>query len=179
MRRLHAVIPALILLGGTAGQAIAADPLLAPAAACPSATVAGASVARQEAAMTCLVIWARRKTGITRGRRVITLNRSAQMKADLIARCGTFSHTACGKPWNTGLRSVGFRGLAFENLAAGSGRYATARMAMAGWLRSSAHRHALLEPRVTVFGVGVRLRVMVNGWRGSVWALHLGRPQTT
>jgi len=179
MRRLHAVIPVLILMGGTAGQAIAADPLLAPGAACPYATTAGASAARQAGAMACLVTWARREAGITQGRRIVALNRSAQMKADLIARCGSLSHTACGKRWNAGLRSVGSWGMAFENLAAGSGRYSSARAAMAGWLRSSGHRRALLEPRVTVFGVGVRLRVMVDGWRGSVWALHLGRPSTT
>ena len=176
MRRLHAVIPLLILLGGAAGQATAADPLLAPAATCRYATTAAVSTAHQESAMACLVTWARRRAGITAGRRVVALNRSAQMKADLIARCGALSHTACGTPWNAGLRSVGSWRLAFENLEAGSGRYATARAAMAGWLGSSGHRHALLESRVTVFGVGVRLRVTVNGWRGSVWALHLARP---
>jgi uncharacterized protein YkwD len=176
MRRPHAVILALILFGGAAGQAIGADPLLAPAGACPNATAAVATATRQEAAMACLVTWARRAAGITPGRRFVTLNRLAQIKADLIARCGTLSHTACGTSLNEGLRSVGFRGLAFENLAAGSGRYATARAAMGMWLGSSGHRKALLDRRVTVFGVGVRLRVMVNGWRGSVWALHLGRP---
>ena len=176
MRRLHAVIPVLILLGGTAGQAIAGDPLLAPTGACPDAIAAGASAARQEAAMACLVTWARRAAGISQGRRVATLSRSAQLKADLIARCGTLSHTACGRPWDGVLRSVGFRGLAFENLAAGSGRSATPRAALGMWLGSSGHRKSLLDRRVTVFGVGVRLGVKVNGWRGSVWALHLGRP---
>jgi uncharacterized protein YkwD len=176
MRRLHAVIPVLILLGGAAGQATAADPLLAPAATCRYATTAGASAAHQERAMSCLVTWARRKAGIAPGRRLAALNRSAQMKADLIARCGTLSHTACGTRWDAGLRSVGSWRLTFENLQSGSGRYATARAAMTGWLRSPGHRHALLESRVTVFGVGVRLRAMVNGWRGSVWALHLARP---
>lgn len=98
------------------------------------------------------------------------------MKADSIARCGHFTHTACGRPWNNGIRKVGFRGLAFENLAAGSGPFATPRAAMRMWLGSPGHRSALLDKRVTVFGTGSRQRVVVDGLRGSVWALHLGRP---
>lgn len=126
--------------------------------------------------MTCLVSWTRRVAGVRKARRSSTLNRSAQMKADLIARCGTLSHTACGKRWDGVLDQVGFHGLAYENLAAGAGRQGTPRAAVAMWLKSPAHRSALLAPRATVFGVGLRLNVMVEGWRGAVWTLHLGKP---
>jgi uncharacterized protein YkwD len=127
--------------------------------------------------MRCLVRWARDHAGVAAGADAASLNRSAQTKANLIARCGTLTHTACGTPWNAAIQSAGFRGLYFENLAAGSGRFATPRAALEMWLRSSGHRRALLDQRVTVFGVGMRRGVRVNGWRGSVWVLHLGRPE--
>jgi uncharacterized protein YkwD len=167
----------LVLWAGLPAGASAADPLLAPAKVCPDQNSASISAARQEAAMSCLVRFARRGAGRAPGRAVAKLNRSAQMKSDLIARCGRFTHAACGKPWNSCIRKVGFRGLAFENLAAGSGSYATPRAAMVMWLGSPGHRASLLDGRVTVFGVGSRQRVMIDGWRGSVWALHLGRPK--
>ena len=177
MLALRAVITATLILGAIgAGPAIAADPLLAPTGACPGQTAVGAPPAVQEKAMNCLVAWTRNAAGVRTARRSRTLNRSAQMKADLIARCGTLSHAACGRRWDGVLDQVGFRGLAYENLAAGSGRQGSPRSALSMWLNSPAHRSALLAPRATVFGVGLRLHVMVEGWRGSVWTLHLGKP---
>lgn len=176
MRLRRTAILALFPASLGAAPATAADRLLAPVSACADQTSVNVPAARQEAAMACLVRWARSNAGVRSGDPTGSLQRSAQMKADLIARCGRLTHAACGKPWNGVFRSVGFRGLAFENLAAGSGRYASVRSAMANWLRSPGHRAALLDGRVTVFGVGSRQRVKVNGWRGSVWALHLGRP---
>ncbi len=178
MLGLRAVITATVVLGvvAAAGPAAAADPLLAPTGACPGHTVVGASPALQKKAMTCLIAWTRRAAGVRKARRSSTLNRSAQMKTDLIARCGTLTHTACGKRWDSVLDQVGFRGLAYENLAAGSGRQGSPRAALAMWLNSPAHRSALLEPRATVFGVGLRVGVVFEGWRGAVWTLHLGKP---
>ncbi len=178
MLGLRAIIIATLILGlaAAAGPATAANPLLAPAGQCPGQTAVGASPALQEKAMTCLVAWARRAAGVRTARSSSTLNRSAQMKADLIARCGRLTHTACGKRWDGVLDQVGFRGLAYENLAAGSGRQSSPRAALAMWLNSPGHRGALLASRATVFGVGLRLHVMVEGWRRSVWALHLGKP---
>ncbi len=154
MLELRALICATLVLGvvAAAGPAVAANPLLAPTGACPGQSAAGASPALQERAMTCLVSWTRRAAGVGKARRSSTLNRSAQMKADLIARCGTLSHTACGKRWDGVLDQVGFHGLAYENLAAGAGRQGTPRAALAMWLNSPAHRSALLAPP----GYGVR-----------------------
>jgi uncharacterized protein YkwD len=165
-----------LLPAAAASPATAADPLLAPVSACVDQTSVNVSAARQEAAMGCLVRWARSRAGVRAGDTTASLHRSGQMKADMIARCGRLTHSACGKSWNGVFRTVGFRGLAFENLAAGSGRYASVRSAMASWLGSPGHRAALLDRRVTVFGIGSRQRVRVDGWRGSVWVLHLGRP---
>lgn len=177
MRRwiMTAATPVVIACAG-AGPALATEPLLAPATACPEPAGAGASPARQEAAMRCLVNFARRaarRAPLTPSRK---LSQSAHLKSQLIARCGTLTHTPCGRPWYSVFHAVGFSGSYRENLAAGAGSIATPRAVMAMWLGSASHREALLDPHVTVFGTGVRLRAMINGRRGSVWTLHVGRP---
>jgi len=165
-----AAVPLALLCAGPA----AADPLLAPARACPDQSNASLAPARQRAVMTCMVRWARHAAGVRRGWVSPKLRRSAQLKANLIARCGTMTHAPCGLPWDRVFSQVRFRGLTFENIA--SGPAATARGAMAMWLSSRGHRAALLNRRVTVLGVGLRLRAGVDGARVSVWTLHLGRP---
>ena len=175
MRRLFS----LAILGtslAAAGPAAAADPLLAPAGVCPDATSATASVGAQKAAMRCLVEWARRAAHLRAVDTSSRLGRSSQAKADLIARCGSLTHSPCGRPWNEVFTRVGFRGRYFENLASSGGSYGTARGAMGMWLESPRHRRGLLARDVTVVGVGLRLQARVDGYRGSVWALHLGRP---
>jgi hypothetical protein len=47
---------------------------------------------------------------------------------------------------------------------------------MAMWLQSPGHRSALLAADATVVGSDVRLGAMINGSRGSLWTLHIGRP---
>jgi uncharacterized protein YkwD len=175
MRRLL-LMAAVALSLAAAGPAVAADPLLAPQQACPAQSSAGLAPPAQRAAMGCMVRWARRTAGLHRARLSRRLARSAQLKANLIARCGTLTHAPCGLPWDGVFSRVGFRGLTFENIAAGSGSYGTARGAMAMWLASPGHRDALLNRQVTVFGVGVRLHALVDGAQMSVWTLHLGRP---
>lgn len=170
-----AAAPVVIACAGAA-PAVATDPLVAPATACLGQDSPEATSVRQEAAMRCLVNWARRAAGLSRLAPSRKLNRSAHMKSRLIARCGTLTHTPCGRPWYAVFRTVGFSGTYREVLAAGGGGQATPRATMSMWLRSPGHRGALLAPRVTVVGTGVRLRAIVDGLRGSVWTLHVGRP---
>jgi len=174
MRRwiMTAATPVVIACTGAA-PALATDPLVAPATACPDQESAGTTPVRQEAAMRCLVNWARRAAGRSLLAPSRKLNRSAHMKSLLIARCGTLTHTPCGRAWYGVFRAVGFSGTYRENLAAGS---ATPRGTMIMWLQSPGHRGALLAPDLTVLGTGVRLREIVDGWRGAVWTLHVGRP---
>ena len=177
MRRwiVTAATPVVIACAGAA-PALATEPLLAATSACPDQAGDGVGSARQEAAMRCLVNFARRAAGrplLTPSRK---LNRSARMKSRLIARCGTLTHAPCGRAWYSVFRTVGFSGRFRENVAAGGGGNATPRAVMAMWLQSPSHREALLAPDVTVFGTGVRLQAMVTGLRGSVWTLHVGRP---
>ena len=166
----------VVIACAAAAPALATDPLLAPAAACPDQIGDGATPVRQEAAMRCLVNFARRaarRAPLAPSRK---LNRSAHMKSQLIARCGTLTHAPCGRAWYSVFHAVGFSGSYRENLAAGAGTNATPRAVMAMWLGSASHRAALLDPDATVLGTGVRLRAMIDGWRGSVWTLHVGRP---
>jgi uncharacterized protein YkwD len=177
MRRLFSLaVLGTSLTAVTAGPAGAVDSLLAPAAACPDSTSTAASVGEQKTAMRCLVDWVRRSARLPAVDPSTRLGRSAQGKVDLIARCGSVTHSPCGQPWNEVFADAGFRGSYFENLAAGGGRYGTARGAMSLWLASPGHRRALLADDVTVVGVGLRLHAQLAGARASVWALHLGRP---
>lgn len=175
MRRwiMTAATPVVIACAGTT-PALAADPLLAPTSACPDQGSDGVAPVRQEAAMRCLVNFARRAAGLGPLAPSRKLNRSAHMKARLIARCGTLTHAPCGRAWYSVFRVVGFSGSYRENLAAGNS--ATPRATMAMWLQSPGHRSALLAPEATVLGTGVRLRAMINGSRASLWTLHVGRP---
>ena len=175
MRRwiMTAATPVVIACAGTA-PALAADPLLAPPPLCPDQGSDGVAPVRQEAAMRCLVNFARRAAGLsplTPSRKLI---RSAHLKARLIARCGTLTHSPCGRAWYGVFKAVGFSGSYHENLAAGNG--ATPRATMAMWLQSPGHRSALLATDATVVGSDVRLGTMINGSRGSIWTLHIGRP---
>lgn len=175
MRRwiMTAATPVVIACAGAA-PALAADPLLAPTSACPDQGSDGVTPLRQEAAMRCLVNFARRAAGLSPLTPSRKLSRSAHMKSRLIARCGTLTHTPCGRVWYSVFKAVGFSGSYHENLAAGDG--ATPRVTMAMWLQSPGHRSALLAPEATVFGTDVRLRAMINGSSGSLWTLHVGRP---
>lgn len=168
-----AATPVVIACAG-ATPATAAEPLLAPTSACPDQGSDGAAPVRQEAAMRCLVNFARRAAGLSPLTPSRRLNRSARMKSRLIARCGALTHAPCGRAWYSVFKAVGFSGSYHENLAAGDG--ATPRAAMAMWLRSPSHRSALLAADATVVGSDVRLRAVVGGLRGSLWTLHIGRP---
>jgi uncharacterized protein YkwD len=85
------------------------------------------------------------------------LMRSAQLKAEVIARCGSFSHTPCGTAFTRTFQQVGYfrsRTRVGENLYWGTGSLGTAGTAVAAWLRSPPHRANLLG-RWRDAGVGV------------------------
>ena len=66
------------------------------------------------------------------------------------------------------MRSSGARGPRFgENLAWGTGPYATARSIVTSWLRSPGHRANLLRPGFRRIGIGARVGSFA-GHRGAV-----------
>jgi uncharacterized protein YkwD len=85
------------------------------------------------------------------------LSRSAQLKADEIIRCGSFSHTPCGASFTRTFQQTGyFRGRARvgENLYWGTGGAGSPSNAVGAWLRSPPHRANLLG-RWRDAGVGI------------------------
>jgi uncharacterized protein YkwD len=77
----------------------------------------------------------------------MSLMRSAQLKADEIVRCGSFSHTPCGARFMRTFQQTGYfhrRTRVGENLYWGTGSLGSAGNAVAAWLHSPPHRANLL-----------------------------------
>lgn len=161
-----------------AAPAAAADgPLLAPPETCANDDSVDASPETMEVALGCLINHARRAHGVPVLPRGSRLDRSAQMKADLIVECDQFAHSPCGRPWAEVFREAGYRGWAREVLATGTEEFGTARAAMEMWLGSPRHRGALLNSEWTTFGVGARAPVTLDGSENAaVFTAHFGRP---
>jgi uncharacterized protein YkwD len=74
--------------------------------------------------------------------------------------------TLAGRVRSTGYPMRGSRWILGENLAWGSGALATPRAAMRAWMRSSGHRHNILDRRFTEVGVGIAPGAPVAGGAG-------------
>lgn len=189
-----AAVTALTLAGSRAAvgsRDVASPPLssgayddhLAPPSACPDSDTATLAHARQHAAMLCLIDYARAARGVRRLARSPRLLASASIKAGDVVRCSDFSHTACGRPAGASYGRAGY-GTAraapdvSENLAYGSGPFASPRSIMRAWLGSDAHRENLLDERWLEQGVAMRRPAAFLGVRGNaVWVSHFGRPE--
>ena len=96
--------------------------------------------------MRCLLDWARRERGLPALPLNPTLNHSATLKGSEIVRCGDFSHTPCGSPFDKTFKLAGYRGRTTgENLAWGASLARTPRVLMDGWLHSTGHRENLFR----------------------------------
>ena len=161
MRRLSTAVAALLALALPATVAageLRSERLLAPAEACPGSEALEAPVARQVAAMECLVRYARAQAGLPPLRKSRLLDRAAALKADEDVRCGEFSHTPCGRPFLHVFERAGYVRPAGgwsvgENLAWGSGSASTPRAIMLLWLDSPGHRRNLLSQDWQEFGL--------------------------
>ena len=79
---------------------------------------------------------------------------SADRKAQDIAPCNEFSHTACGRAFDFHVAALGGSACATgENIAWGSGSLGTVRNRMSGWLESSGHRANILSTRYRDQGI--------------------------
>lgn len=157
--------------------------LLAPLSTCPGqrdgAYTGPGGRARQERALRCLINYARAKTG----RRKLAADRrlagSAAHRTARMKRCAHYGHFPCGERLMTAVRGAGYGrdGLvdAAEDLAWG---YAAGddrpRDAMLAWLRSPAHREAILDRRYRDLGVSIR-KATYEGDRGVYVVANFGR----
>jgi uncharacterized protein YkwD len=169
---------AALCVTGTASAAGSYDRLLAPTTKCRPQTDRAASVDAQEAAMKCLVNYARQSAGVapllSSNAKLMT---SSDRKAQDILRCRQFSHTACGRPFTYHMKAVGYAAGCYgagENIAWGSGSYGRVRSIMSGWLNSTGHRANILNPRFREHGVALRTGTM-SGYSGAaVWVSQFG-----
>jgi uncharacterized protein YkwD len=106
------------------------------------------------------------------------LMRSAQLKADAIMRCGSFSHTPCGASFTRTFQQSGYirrNTRVGENLYWGTGGVGTPASAVNAWLHSPPHRANLLGSWRDA-GVGIIHTPSLFGYH-DVWVfvLEFGR----
>lgn len=117
---------------------------------------------------------ARAQHGLGALRASAMLMRSAQLKADDIVRCGSFSHTPCGAAFARTFQQSGYlhrRTRVGENLYWGTGSLGSAANAVAAWLHSPPHRANLLG-RWRDAGVGLVHAQTLFGYH-DVWLFVL------
>lgn len=178
------VIPLVLLVAALAAcagppQAMAGHGvarLIAPPGTCPGEGLS-TSIDEREAAMRCLVDFARRHTGLHELADSAELDRSATDKSADILRCDSFSHFACGRDFTYWMGRVGYLSArcwrAGENLAWGSGDSGSVRSAFSLLIHSPEHRDNILGD-YSVIGVGLRIGTLAGNRDAQVWTQHFG-----
>jgi uncharacterized protein YkwD len=161
------------------GNAVALRVLKAPDSTCAGQEDPNAPIAIQEAAMACLINYARQQAGLPRLNGLRKLDAAASNKAADILRCNEFSHEACGRDFLYWFRRSGYLNSrcwkAGENLAWGTGNLGTPRSVMKAWLRSPLHRANLLGSDYNQFGISLRVGGLSGSADAHVWVNHFGR----
>lgn len=144
---------------------------------CAESTNASAPAITAESAMTCVLNYARVRDGLAPLALSPLLNRSAELKAADIIRCGQFTHAACGEDPHAVADEVGYPQVSWgENLAMSPGPFAAARVAADGWLNSQHHRENLFDARWTEQGIAVVTVPVFQGKRNvAIWVSQFGK----
>jgi uncharacterized protein YkwD len=148
----------------------------ARAASCPGADATGGPANERAAAVACLTAQARERAHRGALRQADALQRSAALKADSIDRCGTFTHTPCGKKMTSQMSRTGYARGCFtvgENLAWVSIGM-TPRDVVEAWLQSPEHRANLLDAHFRDTGVASKVVTLADAGRVELWVQHFG-----
>ncbi len=132
------------------------------ACAAAHASPANADARRLEDAVLCLVNRERTKRGLSRLRPNDRLDRAARGHSRAMVERNFFSHDSPGgRSVLERVKSRGYRSsgglMVGENIAWGSGSYATPGEIVDGWMNSSGHRANILHRGFDEIGVGVAL----------------------
>ena len=166
------LLAAQILFAGARAGTVPA----AARAGCPGQNHAGAPSGAQERAILCLVNRARTGRGLDPLAAPASLARAAARKSADILRCDEFSHRACGREFTYWFERVGYRGCREgENIAYGSGDYATPRSIFQMWMRSSGHRQNILGSYEDI-GIGLQVGEHEGNPGAHVWTQEFGTP---
>jgi uncharacterized protein YkwD len=172
LRHLLAALASGVVAAILAGPGAAAD-----VAACASPEL-GAPASEQRAAMLCLVNELRRSHDLTPLAFSPKLDRAARLKASAIARCGTFSHTPCGRSFASTFVEVGYAVGSWqvgENLAWGSGEGGSAARIFDQLRASSPHLANFLRRGWRDIGIAVRRGALFGRSGVALWVIDFGR----
>jgi uncharacterized protein YkwD len=149
---------------------------VAPPSACPGQTATGLSADEQAGVMLCMTNFAR----ATHGMGPLSLNRqlahAAEQKSSDILGCDEFSHEACGRPFQFWIQKYGYlKGCwrAAENIAWGTGSYATVGSIFTAWLESPEHHANILGPYKEI-GIALREGDIEGYEDAAVWTQDFG-----
>jgi uncharacterized protein YkwD len=169
-----AAVAALLCAALAAPAAHAADDpyasLLAPAGTCDAGT--------PQVVMLCLTNYARAQSGLAPLTENATLDAAGAAKLAADLRCGEFSHTPCGDPFQgvfadylSGASSYSIG----ENIAWGTGDFGTPRSTMNAWLHSDGHRANILTAAYREIGIGYLPGQTFQGYPGAtLWSQEFG-----
>jgi uncharacterized protein YkwD len=160
-----------------ATRSAATGQLIAPPASCPRQNNLEAPAESQEQTMRCMVDFARRQAGLGGLTDSEALDLSAVEKTRDIFECDSFSHFACGREFSYWIRESGYMSTACwhvgENLAWGTGEYATVRSIFQAWMRSPDHRKNILG-EYEELGMSVQVGTLEGQPGTRVWTQHFG-----
>jgi uncharacterized protein YkwD len=160
--------------------ALAACSFAVSAAPAAAASPCASSAASARAGTLCLINAERAAHGVRPLKLDKRLSRAAlRHSRDMVAnsyfahdsRSGAgFSARIARTGWMNGRRSwnVG------ENLAWGSGSRGTPRAIVKAWMKSTGHRHNMLQPRFRVIGIGIGAGAPSGGGSGRTYTTDFG-----
>ena len=175
-----ALLGAVLVFAG--GATAADDPyaaMLAPAGTCGAADEQShLDPGAAQLVMTCLTNYARAQSGLKPLQLNATLSAAGNAKLDADVSCGVFSHEPCGKPFDSVFAAYLQGATSFqigENIAWGTGSYATPRQIMLAWLHSAGHRENILTAAFTDLGIGYLPNETFLGYAGAaLWSQQFG-----
>lgn len=165
-----------------AGLAVSASPAVANPTACQSSHLdpSAENVRQVEQTVLCLLNAERTKRGLPRLDEDDKLEKAADKHSrDMVAR-DFFAHdTPAGTSPSDRIKDAGYlrgaRGWSIaENIAYGTGRYATPQSIVQSWMNSAGHRRNILGRDFTEIGVGVALGAPGDAKRGATYTTTFG-----
>jgi len=149
---------------------------VAPVEACPNQTSPELSAEEQASVMLCMTNYARGTNGLAPLKPNGPLGRAAAQKSVDILGCDEFSHYACGRSFYFWDQKFGYlKGCwkVAENIAWGTGSYATVRSIFTHWLESTEHHENILGPYKEI-GIGLRVGGLEGNEGAAVWTQDFG-----
>jgi len=180
-------VAALVFAGAASARGISKGPRaqqsfafsseeVAPASTCPGQTATALSAEEQAGVMLCMTNYARAAHGLAPLALNRQLGRAAEQKSADIVSCDEFSHEACGRPFQFWIQRYGYlKGCwrAAENIAWGTGSYATVGSIFTAWLESPEHHANILGPYREI-GIGLRDGEVEGEEDAAVWTQDFG-----